>query len=358
MAREQKKHILFCILNWGLGHASRSIPIIKFLIGEGYQVTLASDGVAAELLRKTFPHLELIPLSTYRIVYGKHLLWNIFKQVPKIFKAIRAEKKHLQIWLAQNRCDLIISDNRYGAFDRTIPSILITHQLNYPGNKLSQWLSQLMYALFCKPFNEIWIPDHQPPLALSGILSLNYFIRRKYYIGPWSAMTVPTHSENLKYDLVLVLSGPEPNRTWLQNAYLELMRRHTLKAALITGVTAPPPMSSDRLSVFGLLTAEDIARVVSQSRVVLSRSGYSSIMDWALWGKPVILIPTPGQPEQEYLARFLNEHYNVPMVMETELEHCLTYVQHLTDNPWPRVHQDFAQIQAQLAHYLNADFYK
>lgn len=346
---QHKKHILYCILNWGLGHASRSIPIINYLIREGYHVTLAADGMAAELLQRTFPRQKLLPLPAYRIVYGKYVLWSLIKQLPQILMTIRAEHNYLQDWFKQHACDLIISDNRYGAYTKNIPSVLITHQLNYPGNKIKQWAAQLLYGWLANPFKEIWIPDHPHPRNLSGILSENSWMRKKCYIGPWSALPSSGQMVTKLYDLTLVLSGPEPNRTWLQDAFIRLIKKEGLPAALICGTnTSLTTNIPDHLTVFGLLSAEEISSVVSQSKLVLCRSGYSSIMDWAIQNRPVVLIPTPGQPEQTYLAKWLHTTYLLPVVQENELERCLAYLRRPFNGTWPKVIQDYFALQSGL----------
>lgn len=344
-----QKHILFCVLNWGLGHASRSIPIIAHLIGKGYRVTIASDGTAAELLQQVFPHQCFIDLPSYRIVYGRNPLRSIVSQIPRLLSNIRLEQVLIRSWLATHPCDLIISDNRYGAYARTRPSILITHQLNYPGSALWSWLAQLVYAWLGRPFTEFWVPDLPAPESLSGVLSHNRYVGKKYNIGPWSALPPLERGTDYQYDVILVLSGPEPNRSWLQNAFVRLITANpSLKAALICGSKTIPPSPPYNLHVFGLVDAKKISSLVGRSRVILSRSGYSSIMDWALQGLPVVLIPTPGQPEQDYLAQWLTQTYAIPVVKENELERCLAYIRSSPHVYWPRVHQDSRRLQERI----------
>lgn len=353
MVQSRQKHILFCVLNWGLGHASRSIPMIAHLIGQGYRVTIASDGTAAELLRQVFPGCNFLDLPSYRIIYGRNPLRSIITQIPRLLTMIRKEQRLLRSWLITHPCDLIISDNRYGAYARHLPSILITHQINYPGSILGSWLAQLVFAWLGRPFGELWIPDQPASGSLSGVLSHNRFVRNKYYLGHWSALPPLNREIGFEYDVILVLSGPEPNRSWLQNAFIRLITADpSLKATLVCGSTSTPPSPPPNLRVFGLVDATEISRLVGQSRVILSRSGYSSIMDWALHGLPVVLIPTSGQPEQEYLANWLTHTYTIPVIKEHELERILIYIKSSPQVHWPKIKQDSRYLQERVAAWL------
>src|SRR5690554_6730686 len=133
------KRILIAPLNWGLGHASRCIPIIRDLIMQRAEVIIGADQLPLELLRKEFPDLEYIEFPGLEIKYKSNssLIFNMALQANKFFKAFSEEQAFLQKAVKNYAIDAVISDNRYGAFSTSVPSFIITHQvfLNLPIGK-------------------------------------------------------------------------------------------------------------------------------------------------------------------------------------------------------------------------------
>ena len=185
------KTILIAPLNWGLGHATRCIPIIKTLQENNYIPIIASDGVALELLRKEFPYLRFLELPSYQIEYakkGKNFKWKLLINCPKMIQAIRQEKKLVKNWIKEYGIDGIISDNRLGVFDKNIPSVFITHQLTVmTGN--TTWLTTKLHQNAIKKYSECWVPDLETVPNLTGALShiTNQSFKLKY-IGPLSRL--------------------------------------------------------------------------------------------------------------------------------------------------------------------------
>ena len=138
MARS--KNILIAPLNWGLGHASRCIPIVRQHIEEGNRVILASDGESLLLLQKEFPNLETEELPSYGINYpkGRQLIWHLLKMSSRILQTIKSENKVLEGLVEKYDLDLIISDNRLGMYHKGVLSIYITHQTNIQAGKFSK----------------------------------------------------------------------------------------------------------------------------------------------------------------------------------------------------------------------------
>ncbi|MBK9337010.1 MAG: glycosyltransferase [Lewinellaceae bacterium] len=300
------KRILVAPLNWGLGHATRCIPLIQELERMGAEVFLASDGVALHLLQAEFPHLPVFELPSYGIRYASsNMVWNIGKQLPRILWAMRSEHRETIRLVHKHGIQGIISDNRYGCYHTQANSILLTHQLHLRVPGLSGLVNRLLHLAFAN-FNAIWVPDIAEAPGLSGDLSHGGAISHKdvRYIGILTRMQAYEHDP--EYDVAVVLSGPEPQRTILEQRLLEQAMFMPHKFIFVQGKTQAKAHHyiSDNVEIVSFLTSRDLNDVLMASKVLISRSGYSSIMDLAGLGKKAVLIPTPGQTEQEYLADF------------------------------------------------------
>ncbi|MDX1942966.1 MAG: glycosyltransferase [Saprospiraceae bacterium] len=302
-----KKRILVTPLDWGLGHATRCIPIIQELLAQGADVLLASNGGAFELLRKEFPELVIEKLPAYNIHYASgNMYWNMGVQLPKIARAIISEYFILQRLIRQHQINAVISDNRYGCFSKKAKSIFITHQLNILiPNFILRFFANFFNCQFIRRFDECWIPDESGEKSLSGKLSISYYHIKVKYIGILSRMNYLQVQK--KYDIIIILSGPEPQRTILEKIILEQIVQLPLEWLLVQGKLnedeeARRRKGRERGSIIPFLNAKALNKAIAVSEIVICRSGYSSIMDLAMLGKKAILIPTPGQTEQEYLA--------------------------------------------------------
>ncbi len=310
-----KKRILVAPLNWGLGHATRCIPIIYELIKHGFQPIIASDGVALTLLQKEFPSLSSIELPSYNITYakkGKHFKLKMIKDSPKLLKAIKAEKKVTKFIVETHNIKGIISDNRLGVYSKKVPSVFITHQLNVLTGSTT-WLSTKMHQKIIKKFNECWVPDTEGAINLSGKLGHtdNFEIPTKY-IGPLSRFE--KKHLNIVNDLMVLLSGPEPQRTLLEETLLLELKNYTGKIVFVKGVMDREQTIQiiGNMTIYNFMTSNLLEKTINQSGLILSRSGYTTIMDLAKLNKKAFFIPTPGQFEQEYLAKKLEDLKLVP----------------------------------------------
>jgi UDP:flavonoid glycosyltransferase YjiC (YdhE family) len=318
-----KPRILVTVLNWGLGHATRCIPLIRQLEQQGATVIAASDGVSLHLLRAEFPHLTVLELPSYRIRYEtSNMVWNIARQLPRILYAVRAEHRMIRHWVRKYRAHGIISDNRYGCYHKNIKSVLITHQLHLrlPGKALQWAVNQLLHRIL-RRFDAIWVPDLPGTPNLSGVLSHPPPEHLQvHYIGPQSRMQTfkkdaekePTWQRHkTEYDAGVILSGPEPQRTILEQRLLEqavmLDDYHFVFVQGKTGEGKEHYFLADHIEVVSYLTSNELNALLSVCKAVVCRSGYSSIMDLAALGLKAVLIPTPGQTEQEYLAEYFAE---------------------------------------------------
>lgn len=297
--------ILVTPLNWGLGHATRCIPIVRHLMEGGHRVILASDGQALRLLQDAFPTLPSHKLPAYNIRYPSgNMAWNLLWQFPKICWAIWREHRVVRKLVLQYAADGIISDNRFGCYRRGIPSAIICHQLRV-GFGMAARLANAWISFRVKKFSALWVPDWAAAPGLAGALSHGLEIHPETaYIGVLSRMEGRVVSED---GLVLVvLSGPEPQRTRLEAIILEQLGALPYGFLLVRGLPEGSRNGVVEVGARGrmvdFLGGEELVEAVAGARVVVCRSGYTSLMDLAVMGKRVIFIPTPGQPEQEYLA--------------------------------------------------------
>ena len=307
--------ILIAPLNWGLGHASRCIPIILALKENGFIPVIASDGAALELLKREFPNDIFESLPTFNIEYAKkkeNFRFKIFKQLPKLFYSIQKEKKVLNKIIKCHQISGIISDNRPGIYSSKIPSVYITHQITVlSGN--TTWFSTKFHHYFIKKYTECWIPDVKEGVNLSGKLSHeSNSLSNLKYIGPLTRLKKKNVIK--KYDLIIVLSGPEPQRTLLENKLIEELTPYKGNILLVKGLveTEQKISTQNQFTIYNFMETDELETAIQESNYIICRSGYSSIMDLAFLGTKAFLIPTPGQFEQEYLAKKLKKEGSVP----------------------------------------------
>jgi uncharacterized protein (TIGR00661 family) len=306
--------VLISPLDWGLGHATRCVPVIKVLLALNCEVVIASSGPQKKLLIEEFPNLRFVELEGYNIKYGTTAVGTFLRmifQVPGILRTIRKENAWLNNFAKSEKIDLIISDNRYGLHHETIPSIFITHQLRIKtamGQLADGSLQKLNYS-YIRRFTECWIPDAEGQHNLAGELSHPSLLPPVpiKYLGPLSRFR-QINGSTPNGDLLIILSGPEPQRTILENILLtELITGCQRSTILIRGLPGKNQLPGDEyamLKVFNHLPSSELNDLVNSARIIISRSGYSTVMDLLPLGKKCIFIPTPGQPEQAYLATY------------------------------------------------------
>ncbi len=309
------KRVLITPLNWGLGHATRCIPIIRVLKKHGAQVLIASDGAPLEFLKKEFPNLTFFELPSYRIDYpadGSMVFKMIFSS-PRIFSAINKEHDAIEKIIEQENIDAVISDNRYGCYSQKIYSVIITHQVNIQCPYYLKWFEPALFRLnkkYISKFTRLWIPDYGGEQNLSGELSHPSNIATAEYIGPLSRFgNISWDEKEFKYDVLAICSGPEPQRTLFEEKIKSELHPSELNAAIVKGVIQDDSnrIKKNNLTIIPWLGSEEMEKIILQSKIVISRPGYSTIMDMVHLGKKAIFIPTPGQTEQEYLSKNYRE---------------------------------------------------
>jgi len=312
--------IFFPVLNWGLGHASRSLPLIRKYTALGYEVLCASDGEALAMLRKELPDQMVLELPAYGIQYeSKYMPFNMLKHGPRMLRTMWAEHNLTEAIVKRHQIDCIISDNRYGCYHDEIPSALITHQLQvFTGNKILDVYIRRQIRSWCRNFTELWIPDNPPRGNLTGEMAgIDTQPIPKYYLGFLSELTsVPSKG---KFDAIAVISGPEPQRTHFEELVIRQLSKIEGNFAIVGG---RPDLEGQirqegNLTIYPYMNRNELSALLSETTIIISRGGYTTLMDLATTGHKAIICPTPGQYEQIYLAdRLANHHQGIYMRQE------------------------------------------
>lgn len=306
-----KKKIIVAPLNWGLGHASRCVPIINALLEQNFIPIIASDGKALDFLKQEFPDLENLELPSYHISYGKNIKLKLLFKLPKIRKAVIEENKIINKFIADNNAIIgLISDNRFGVRSSSVPSVYLTHQINVLSGFTTFFTSYIHQKIIHK-FDECWIPDNFNS-EFSGKLSSNKKNLNAKFIGVLSRFKKVELEKSI--DVLVIISGPEPNRTLLENKLISVFKNDTRNIVFVLGKVEnhQKKWNKENILFYNYLLTEELQKLINASKVIVCRSGYSSIMDLAILQKKVFFIPTKNQPEQEYLARYLEKNEIAP----------------------------------------------
>jgi uncharacterized protein (TIGR00661 family) len=311
-----RKNILICPLDWGLGHATRCVPVIRRFQENGTNVIIAASGRPLSFLKKEYPQLSFIDFPGYNITYPKNgsMAAAMLRSAPSILQKIKLESIVLDKIISEHNIDIVISDNRFGLHSTKAYCVYITHQVLV---KCPASLPFLEYSLYrkhrsyIKKYDECWIPDFRDDPGLSGILSHKYSAHRNtFFIGPLSRFSPLDNAEKFSapiYDVIVILSGPEPQRSIFEGIVMrqaEVMKH--LKFLFVSGITESESDSNimPHIRKVSHFETEALRKAIIQSKLVVSRPGYSSIMDLAVLNKKAVFVPTPGQTEQEYLAKY------------------------------------------------------
>lgn len=315
---DKQKTILITPLNWGLGHATRIVPLVKYLLKYDAKVILAADKRPYDFLTKTFPDLPIIRLPGFEPAYSGRSMMAIKMaySFPKMWVQARKSHKLLQDIIDEYQVDVVISDNRYECYSKKAYSILITHQLNIQTHGIQFLLKPLIDFLVnhhITHFNELWVPDFEnSEINLSGKLSdvKSFPINRTHFIGPLSRFQPKiNHQKNEVVDLLVLLSGPEPQRSILQNIITQQALQSNLRTTILLGKPGNKVVTQKgNVQYISHVNDSQFSSLIQSANIIISRPGYTTVMDLSVFGKKAILIPTPGQTEQEYLAKRLKKH--------------------------------------------------
>ncbi|MCQ2311299.1 MAG: hypothetical protein MJZ64_06090 [Paludibacteraceae bacterium] len=317
--------ILIAPLNWGLGHATRCVALVRRYMSEGHEVVLGGDGESLVWLKRYFPNLRYVELASLELTYskGKSQVWAMLRALPKLIRFSLEDEARLEQLLRTEPFDLVVSDNRFGLYSQRTRCVYMTHQLWIRLPRFWHWLEPLAARLHAQVYNkysEVWVPDYEQK-GLSGILGHPKKVSDKVkYIGPLSrfgiyqlcsAQTTMASANNNgisqhQYHVVALLSGLEPQRSIFEQQVLAQMAQQTGKHLLVQGKVKKPftKLQHGNITVVPWLGDDELAAALLGAEQIICRSGYSTIMDLERLGVlgKAVFYPTPGQPEQAYLA--------------------------------------------------------
>ena len=312
--KNRKKKILLAPLDWGLGHATRCIPVIKLLMGLGADVIIAAEGSIASLFQKEFPGIVILRLKGYKISYSSSksfFFLKMFMQVPRILSVMKYENEWLNRVITEHEIDAVISDNRFGFYTKKVPSVFITHQLYIKtGSNILDKQAQKINYRYINRFTECWVPDAEGNNNLAGKLSHPEKLPAipVKWLGVLSRCQI-TEVQKIT-DLLIMISGPEPQRGIFEQNLLPQLKNINGSIVFLRGLPATNDAlisENKNVTIYNHLPSKALNEIIQQSKLVVARCGYSTVMDLASLKQKAILIPTPGQTEQEYLSDYLKE---------------------------------------------------
>ena len=307
------KRILIAPLDWGLGHTTRCIPIIDHLSAMGHEVIFAGNDQQQSYITSSGKNLITIHLDGYDVRYAKSragFMFGIFKQVPRLLNRIKEEQDWLNSVVREHQIDVVISDNRYGLYHNNCHSIVMTHQLQ-PISGLGKIVDDMVrktHYKYLSKFDTCWVVDSGEEYNLAGKMSQPKRIPDHVeYIGWLSQLEKKDEAD--EQHIAVILSGPEPQRTLLSNKLWQDVQKLNSKVVFVEGSEKAVEKDNipEHITYHKRLAKQELNDVMQHASIIICRSGYSTVMDLVKLGKKAILIPTPGQTEQEYLAKTLHK---------------------------------------------------
>jgi uncharacterized protein (TIGR00661 family) len=317
----KNKTIFISPLDWGLGHATRCVPLIKKLMKDNL-VILGITKTTALIFNEEFPTLKKIDIEPYHISYSKKLPLSIKLMLnsPRILRVIKKENQQLKQIIKEHQIEVVISDNRFGLSHENVECIYMTHQLNIQAGVFS-FIANKIHHHYIKQFNSVWIPDFEgEKICLAGKLSRNTSLKNVTYVGPLSRLQKVDEIKE-EYDYLCLLSGPEPLRTDLEIILIEKANQSGKKNCIVRGTNIEQKSFVNKnVTIIDLPNAKELSQLISKSKTIVCRSGYSTLMDLHYLHKTnFILIPTPGQHEQVYLANYWEQKFDAKVIDQKDL---------------------------------------
>ncbi|MFO7841046.1 MAG: glycosyltransferase family protein [Fidelibacterota bacterium] len=328
----QNKTVLYAVINWGLGHVTRSAPIIRHLIARGNHVILISHGNALAFLREEFPGCRFHDIKDQKIDYSRFSFMFVFKivsQLPKMLFGWGYERKRMQELEKAYHPDLIISEMRLGFWSKKIPSVLITHQLRFHLPPVLRWAAvfgECFNFLVFRKYDYVFVPDAAGRPNLSGELSHKGRISRHpkiRYIGCLSSIVPEKDPPAKDIDLLVSISGPEPQRSSFEEKVMQQLENTKGKVWLALGqpdARKDKVLENGRIRIYSHLDRKDMADAMQRAKYIICRSGYSTVMELLALRRSALLVPTPGQTEQEYLADYYQQEGLFDSCAQDELD--------------------------------------
>ncbi|MFE3846072.1 glycosyltransferase family protein [Thermoplasmatota archaeon] len=307
--------IIYGICSWGLGHSTRSLPVIRKLIEENNKITIISNGRALELLKKELADkVQYIDIPDYPMLISDNSRQFIAKSIiywPLFIKKMESGLQKLTKIVKKNHYDIIISDGRYDIYNKEIPSFFISHQMRIMNPLRIKFLetgSEIFNKFFFKRFKGVIVPDYKED-DLSGDLSHNLKkidTEKLNYVGVLSDFKNINTKKDIDY--LISISGPEPQRTIFEKKILSQLRYLNGNIIITLGKSdEKKEINKESIKIYSFLNKDKREDFLNRAKIVISRSGYSTLLDLAVTGTKALLTPTPGQIEQEYLSEYHNE---------------------------------------------------
>jgi hypothetical protein len=328
---KKNKNILICPLEWGLGHATRMIPVAIELLRYNHNIIFASGEEHLSLIRSELPECSYLSFPGFKPKYSSHLpqYISILLKTPLLFYHIVLEHIRLKKIILKYSIDIVISDNRFGLWNSKVKTVYVTHMplIPFPGRlKFLEPLGVFIHRLIIRKYDLCFIPDLPGGKNLSGRMSHNInFPGNVRYIGILSRFSsllkVSSGMVGLKYNTI-ILSGPEPQKEILKQKLITLFKEREPVTIILEG---KPGKSEEtrrigNIILYNHLSANHMKDIILFSEGIISRSGYTTIMDLLSLQRRALLIPTPGQPEQEYLAEYLSEQGFFSNIRQNDLK--------------------------------------
>jgi uncharacterized protein (TIGR00661 family) len=317
------RNIFISPLDWGFGHATRCVPIIHSL-RKNNKIIIGVTDLNKKFFEEQFPDLLKVEVPSYNIRYSKRIpVWiEVLMQWSSIKSVVKEEQRQLDRMIHEHSIDLVISDNRFGLYSKKVECIIISHQLNVIAPFFSFW-PQKVNRDHLHRFDKVWVPDYaDEKKRLSGNLSDSSKIKIPVeYIGPLSLLEhIPVKAWSKKIDYLILLSGIEPQRGILEKILVEKLDKPDKRTVLIRGKRNAEKLNCKHIEAIDFVAGADLKKIILAAETVICRSGYSSLMDLHLLGKTIlVLVPTPGQTEQEYLAKLWKEKFNATSIEQTKV---------------------------------------
>ena len=311
-------NILICPLEWGLGHAARMIPIARKLREMNYNVIIASGDEHLALFRNELTGLSYINFKGFKPGYSRYLpqyLFLLFK-IPGLIFNIISEHSRLKRIIAEYKIDLVISDNRFGLWNKNITSVYVTHMPLIPLPKPLKFLEPVgvfLHRKIIEKYTFCFIPDMPGDINLTGRLSHGLRLPGNVrFVGILSRFmgTEKTFQDPLKIaHNTVILSGPEPQREIFKQKLIKVLKDKEPMTLMLEGKPAKQGeiKRNGNITFYNHLPASGMKEIIEDSEYIISRSGYTTIMELVSLKCTALIIPTPGQTEQEYLAEYLAE---------------------------------------------------
>jgi uncharacterized protein (TIGR00661 family) len=324
--------ILFGVFDWGLGHATRDIPIIEELLKRGDKVDIISTGRALKLLKSYLKNKcrYFDVRSVYSPFNDSNFLISFITSIPRMIISLKQARKETEKIIEKNKYDKVISDCRYDVYDRKENSILINHQLSFKSPILESIVARIL-AMMMNHFGTIAVPDYNSR-KLSGELGKNkYYSGKVCYIGILSRLKKRKLKQDIDY--FISMSGPEPQRTILENKILGQISSFKGKIVIAGGnLEINKKTSRKNLKFFSFLDKNQQEEMMNRAKFIITRSGYSTLLELAeLEKKKALLIPFPKQTEQEYVAdlyekeKLFHHVHQDKLDLKKDIENCKNF---------------------------------